>query len=190
MRLSTFAVAVALGLIIGSLVAALIYDWLYDYFGLAVIFVFALALSLAIVLVVVSAILYKRGDARWAAGLSVFIGSTFVFTLGSLGYKGLLNASPVRLSATYYNEGGLAIQLREDWTVKATASGIFKSQDVYGRYRLHGDTVILQNMTVHLGMAELNDTLLLRPPHLVFCLDRERRGVLKDSLRVEKNSLR
>ncbi len=192
MRLSTLVVGITIGLalVVAVLLTQLLYDWLFDQLGLGIILLLPATALSAIGLMGLTILLYRKGDTRWGYGLAAMAGAGLLLSVTRIGYKLWQDASPVVVRASYFNEEGLDIVLRADGTVKATENTMFESNTFYGRYSMHGDTVILKDIDIPLGISSLKDTLILGPGHLAFTLENEWRGIIRDSMLIEVDFLR
>lgn len=122
-------------------------------------------------------------------GLVVFFGATLILTPLKILDKVLLDSPKVILEATFYEESGFNLFLREDGTVKITEIDMFSSLDKYGTYQLLGDKIILKDININYGLSEVQDTLIISGAGLDFRLDNEWRGILVGQMCLKKNRL-
>ena len=186
MRLSTLAVVVALlmAVCLALLTSVILYELYVE--GLCIAFMLGapVGLLLSLLLIALSAILYGRGDGRWAYGWATAFGLTFLITAVSVLYRTSRHLSPVKLRAEFYADEGFDLELRADGSAKATIYDWFEHDERYGKYTIARDSLFLHDLTLTYGSSRLRDTLLLRPGYLVFDLEGARRGISRDSMLI------
>lgn len=190
MKIFFFIISLLLGLSLSLYTSLLLYQF---YFNVGNLFAVVLAPAALIFFVVLIIITVFSSIKRWeypTVGFAVFVGMTFMLTSLSIINKILKDSPRVVLKATFYNESGFDLFLRENMTVKCTEKDILSTMDRYGKYELRGDTIILSNIDITYGLSEVTDTMIIKDDHLIFRLDKEWRRILEGQMYIEKNTLK
>ncbi|MEM9930024.1 MAG: hypothetical protein AAF840_09410 [Bacteroidota bacterium] len=178
-----------IGLFVSSILSTIIYSYYFDYGSIGIFFLLPFGLFLFLIFL---CLCFYADFKKWAypyAGIWICLGATILLSSIQITHKTILDSPRILLKATFFNESGFDLYLREDWTVKATEIDMISSRDKYGTYQRIGDTIVLKDITINYGFSTVQDTLIVTD-QVLFRLDKEWRGVLEAGMHIERNDFR
>ncbi len=75
-------------------------------------------------------------------------------------------------------------------TVKCVESYVLSDNEEYGKYRISGDTLILESIDISYCSSVVNDTILFGKESIHFRLENNRCGISDTRMYIQKNRLK
>lgn len=139
--------------------------------------------SLTILLISTSYTIKKEWEPS-RLGFAIFGIAFILITFTSIGYKVLLDSPAILLHATYDGRSKVDLYLRENMTVKCEENHILGVNESYGKYRMNGDTLILENVNIRYCGNVLVSTLIFEEDYIRFLIDDSECGIENTKMHI------
>lgn len=190
LRIFTMSVACISGFILACSLSHIIYDfWLYGVISIVTIVMIPVALiSLTVLLISTSCTIKKEWEPS-RLGFAIFGIAFILITFTSIGYKVLLDSPAIILHATFDGRSKVDLYLRENMTVKCEENHMLGVNESYGKYRIKGDTVILENVNIRFCGNVLVSTLIFEEDYIRLLVDENTCSIKNTKMHIWVNRL-